>query len=185
MRPSGDWDRRPARQTEPQMMIEGVSRMTPQLAPVEDQTELLLRASRQALFVVLVMVLVLGTTLLANAIWPGNAIAEWPARLPWLIPVSAVAITLALRMQLRGRKWDPNAPEVKAIEQDEFRKANLDRARKASLIIVLIAQLPFAFAFLRLSTFHALMAMATSTITLGMASMIAFFLFFDRDQSNE
>jgi hypothetical protein len=83
-----------------------------------------------------------------------------------------------------GRRWDPPSPEAKAILNDELRQTSLNRASRAALIVVLIAQLPLGLVFGMLAQLPAArtaMAMAEATITLGMATLISLFLFFDRE----
>ena len=67
------------------------------------------------------------------------------------------------------------------IRQDEFRRVNLSRAQRAALIGVLILQIPLGLLFSHLPAMRAVIAMGVTTITLGMATVITLFLFFDRD----
>lgn len=146
-----------------------------------DQMELFLRFSRRGLVVVLLAILLLGATVLGMAFWPNSALAEWPARMPWLFPILIVIAVVALRTSLRGRRWDSGSPEVKVIQQDEFRRANLSRAQRAAFVVVLVAQAPLGLLLVHLPTPQALTAMAGTTVTLGMATLITLFLFFNRD----
>jgi hypothetical protein len=146
-----------------------------------DKTDLLLRASRRALFVVLLMVVAFGATVLGRAIWPESVLATWPARMPWLLPVLVVMSLIGGRMFRKGRIWDPHGPEMKKIQQDEFRRMNLSRAQRAALIVVLVLQIPLGLLFVHLPAMRAVMAMGVATITLAIVTLIALFLFFDRD----
>ena len=146
-----------------------------------NETDLLLRASRRALFIVLLMILALGATVLGRALWPDSALATWPVRLPWLLPVLIVLTGVAGRLLMRGRAWDPKGLEMKKIQQDEFRQMNLSRAQRAALISVLVLQIPLGLLFAHLPAMRAVMAMGVTTVTLGMATLIMLFLFFDRD----
>jgi hypothetical protein len=146
-----------------------------------DETDLLLRASRRALFIVLLMVLALGATVLGRALWPDSVLATWPVRLPWLLPILVVSMGVAGRLLMRGRTWDPKGLEMKKIQHDEFRQMNLSRAQRASLITVLVLQIPLGLLFAHLAGMRAVMAMGAATITLAMALLIALFLFFDRE----
>ena len=148
--------------------------------PSADQTELFLRVSRRGLLTVLITILLLGGTMLGTALWPSSVLASWPSRLPWLLPLVMIFALIGLHAPLRGRRWDPASPEVKAIIEDEFRRANMARAQRAAFMVVLIAQVPLALLLTRLPAMQAVLAMAVATITLGMVILIALFLFFDR-----
>lgn len=149
-----------------------------------DEMDLLLRASRRALATVLFMILAFGATVLGRTLWPDSVLAMWPSRLPWLLPVLTVLAVVAMRSMLHGRVWDPNSREVKMLQQDEFRRANLSRAQRATLIIVLVLQIPLGLLFAHLPATRAVTAMGLTTIMLGMVVLIALFLFFDRELSN-
>jgi hypothetical protein len=146
-----------------------------------DETDLLLRASRRGLFIVLFMILALGATVLGRALWPNSGLATWPVRLPWLLPFLVVITAVAGRILMRGRTWDPKGSEMKKLQHDEFRQMNLSRAQRAALIAVLFLQIPLGLLFGHLPAMRAVMAMGTTTITLAMATLITLFLFFDRD----
>ena len=146
-----------------------------------DQTDLFLRASRRALFIVLLMILALGATVLGRALWPDSLLATWPVRLPWLLPALIVITAVVGRKLMQGRTWDPNGPQEKMLLQDEFRRMNLSRAQRSALITVLVLQIPLGLLFAHLPAMRAVMAMGVTTITMGMATLISFFLFFDRD----
>jgi hypothetical protein len=146
-----------------------------------DKTDLLLRASRRALFIVLLMVLALGATILGRALWPDSVLATWAVRLPWLLPILVVIIGAAGRLLMRGLTWDPKGLEMKKIRHDEFRKINLSRAQRAALIGTLVVQLPLGLLFAHLPGMRAVMAMGVTTITLAITILIALFLLFDRD----
>jgi hypothetical protein len=146
-----------------------------------DETDLLLRASRRALFIVLLMVLALGATVLGRALWPDSVLATWPARLPWLLPILVVVMGVAGRLLMRGRTWDPKGLEMKKIQHDEFRQINLSRAQRAALIGTLVLQLPLGLLFAHLPAMRAVMAMGVTTITLAITILVALFLLFDRD----
>jgi hypothetical protein len=147
----------------------------------QDETDLLLRASRRALFLVLLLILALGATVLGRALWPDSVLATWPVRFPWLLPVLVVIMGVAGRLLMRGRTWDPKGLEMKKIQHDEFRQMNLSRAQQAALITVLVLQIPLGLLFAHLPGMRAVMAMGAATITLAMALLIALFLFFDRE----
>jgi FtsH-binding integral membrane protein len=145
----------------------------------EPTIEALARVSRRGLYVVLFMIVALGGTAIAMAVEPESMFARWPGVMPWLIPMFTIFAVVTFRVR-GGRGWNPASPEVKAVLEDEFRQANLARAQRATLIVVLAAQIPLALLFASLPESRSVMALAVSTITLGMATLITLFLIFDR-----
>ena len=146
--------------------------------------EHLVRSSRLAMSTILVIVLVLGAGMLAMTFWPDGAAERFMAHASYLVPIAIVILGAALRGTLRGRRWDPRSPEVKAILNDELRQTSLNRASRAALIVVLAAQLPLGLLLGMLAQLPAArtaLAMAEATILLGMATVISLFLFFDRE----
>jgi len=57
-------------------------------------------------------------------------------------------------------------------------------AMRVAFIVVLIAQIPIGLLVAHLPSLRAVMAMAISTLTLGMATLIALFLFFSREEQD-
>jgi hypothetical protein len=159
----------------------GVALMTSSNKPSPDRVELLLRTSRRALMVVLAAVLLVAATLIAHAVRPGTLAADWPSKVPWLFPFAMVAVFLILNMPLWRRHIRPDSPEVRTMLADEFRQANLARAQRMALILVLVAQVPLAILVAGLPPEAAVTVMAVVSVTLGMTSLIASFLFFDRE----
>jgi hypothetical protein len=147
----------------------------------ESRSELYLRFSHRTMVVLFFLVVSLGAASLAMALRPDGAVSYLLAKAPWFVPVSIAVIFGALQRTLRGQRWNPDSPEAKAILQDEWRRTTLDRATRVALIVVLIAQLPLGLLLTPLPTLRAVMAMAVSTITLGIATVIGLFLFFGRD----
>jgi hypothetical protein len=147
-----------------------------------DHAELLLRTSRRALVVLLAIVLLVAATLVAHALRPGTLLADWSSKVPWLFPMAVVGVLLLLN---RGKRpLRPDDPAVRMLLGDEFRQANLGRAQRLALIVVLVAQVPFGLLLSSLTAAAAaaaVMVMAILTITLGMVTLITSFLFFDRE----
>lgn len=140
--------------------------------------ETVARSARRALFALLFMILILGGTLLSNVLRPDSPFSRWPSRAPWAIPIGVVIIVAASASG--RRRWDPNAPEVRAVLKDEYRVTNFQKAIRVAFITILVAQVPLAFFFTSLPPFRAAMGMAVATITLAMITLITFFLIFDR-----
>ena len=146
-------------------------------------TEVFLQFSRKSLTAMLVVVVVLGGTALSLMLAPQGAIGRASNLVWWLIPV-VVAAAIAVAVGMRGRRWPANAREVQIVMEDELRRANMLRASRATLIAVLALQWPMAMAFSMIRWLpgeRMAMVMATSTITIGLALLIALFLAFDRD----
>ncbi len=163
-------------------MIRQESFMT---TPSDDNaSEHLVRFSRLGMRTMLVIVLAFGAATLAMTFWPEGAASRFMAQGSIYIPIAIVILVAALRGTLRGRRWDPRSPEARAILNDELRQTSLNRASRAALIVALVAQLPLALLFGTLTHLPAMrtgLAMAEATITLGWATFIALFLFFDRE----
>jgi hypothetical protein len=146
-----------------------------------DETELLLRINRRSLAVLLAAILILGAVFISSVLWPDGLLAQTITRMPWLLPMLLFGAALILRIPLKGRT--PQAPAVRAVLDDEFRRTNLARAQRVALVIVLLAQFPLGLLLMRLPAARVAMVMAGATVTVGMAAVLAAFLFFDREPS--
>jgi Na+/H+ antiporter NhaC len=144
-----------------------------------DRTELFLRISRRSLVALLVLVLFFAATLIAHVVRPGSLLADWASRMPWLLPVAIVAVFAMFIAPLR-RSFRANDPAVEAVVNDEFRQANLARAQRVALVVVLVAQIPLAIFLSGLSAAAAVTVMGVATITIALATFIIAFLFADR-----
>jgi hypothetical protein len=146
--------------------------------PMESRSEKYLRFSRRSMTVLLLLVVAVGAVCVAMAFQPVSP--AWSRALPplWIV---AVVIAAGLQRTLGGERWDERIPEVRAIVEDEWRRGNMDRARRAAFVVVLAAQLPLALLLGALPPMRAVMAMASATVSLGLATLLALFLYFDRD----
>lgn len=146
------------------------------------RAERYLRFSQRGMSLALVLVLVLGAISMAMAFRPESG-SMWMARSGGIL---AVAITIAVVMlhgsTLRGDRWNASVPEAQAIVHDEWRRTNMDRAVRVAFVVVLAAQLPFGLLMASLPSLRAVMAMGAATATLGMATFIVLYLFFNREQ---
>ena len=153
-------------------------------ALADNSSELLVRFSRRSMAALLVIVPGFGAMALAMTLWPEGAPSRFMAQAAWVYPIAIVFLGAALRATLRGKSWDPRSADTKAILNDELRQHSMNRSSRAALIAVLVAQVPLALLFGTLpqaSTTRTALAMAEATITLGMATFIALFLFLDRE----
>ena len=150
--------------------------------PNETRSETYLRFSRRRMTVLLLLVLAVGGVCVAMAFRPASP--TWPrAILPlWIV---AVVLVVGLQQTLGGDRWDSRTPEARAIAGDEWRRSNMDRARRVAFVVVLGAQLPLGLLLtMLLEPLQAVMAMAAATVTLGVATLLALFLYFDRDTAD-
>ena len=144
-----------------------------------------LRMSRRGMMLLFSMILVVGGACLALALRPDSAVARWFGFAPWLVGVLFAAVAVGLqRWTFGSERWNPAAPEALSVLEDEWRKTNLNRARHVAFVVVLLLQLPVGLLVSRLPSLRAVMAMATSTITVGMATLVGLFLYFDREEAN-
>jgi hypothetical protein len=145
-----------------------------------DRVEMLLRVNRRALAVILLLIVFLGATAMAIAIWPDTWLGEWPLRFPLLFPIAVLLASFCLRFLGGGRDFRADAAEVKVVLNDDFRRANLLRAQRIALVLILIAQVPLGLLFMRVQSTRAVIGMGGATIALGLSAVILLFLFFDR-----
>jgi sulfite exporter TauE/SafE len=153
-------------------------------ALADNSSEQLVRFSRRSMAAVLVIVAGTGAMALAMTLWPEGPASRFMETAGWVYPIAIVLLGAALRATLRGKSWDPRSPDAKAVLNDELRQDSLNRSSRAALIAVLVAEVPLALLFGTLaqaSATRTALAMAEATITLGMATFIALFLFLDRE----
>ena len=143
--------------------------------------ELLLRLQRRSLFLVLILIAGSGAFVIASSFWPDGAVANRVAQVPWLFPMIAIFSVSVQQTWMRKHHLTRDMPEYKAMMNDEWRRSALDRAWKGALFAVLIAQILLPLLFVNLPTVRALWGMAATTVTLGLATQIGLFLFFDRE----
>src|SRR5689334_7402137 len=115
--------------------------------PTEDRSELYLRFSRRGMAFLLIIIMALGATALVIALQPGGALSRMLEKASWFFPIATILGFGALQTSLGRNRWNPNAPEVKAILSDEWRRTNLDRAMKIAFIVILATQLPLGWLF--------------------------------------
>jgi len=148
-------------------------------SPSEARSEKYLRFSRRSMVVTLLLVIAVGAFCVAMAIRPHAPM--WSRAIPtlWIV---AFVLAAGLQRTLGSERWNLRVPEVRAIVDDEWRRSNMDRARRIAFVVVLGTQVPLGLLLAWLPPLQAVMAMAAATITLGMATLITLFLYFDRDE---
>jgi len=157
---------------------------------VPSRSEVFLRFTRRSMVILLLLVLSLGLMGLAMVLWPDGAVSRSFERASWAVAIGIVLVGSVLQTSWRRHRFTADSAEVKAVMNDELRRNSMDRARLIAFVVVLLAQVPIALLFSHtalglgfgdLPAFRAVMAMAVSTITLGMTVFIVSFLLFDRE----
>jgi len=155
---------------------------------VDSRSERYLRYSRRGMAAVLAISVLSGGSLLTVVLKPEGVFASLMPRISALIPIAIALVAGMLVATLRGDRWDPKAPEARAILDDEWRRASMDRAIRVAFVVILVAQVPLAFwlAFWLASVRspRGILALSTTTMTLGLAVLAGCFLYFDRDAND-
>ena len=149
----------------------------------EHPVEVFQRFSRRSMVALLFVIAILGGTALALILSPQGAVGRAANRMMWLIPVAIVIVVAAVQTSLKGARWDPKSAEVKTVMEDEWRRASMDRASRIALIVVVAAQWPLAMLLgfvAALPAHRTAMAMAAASMTVGLVTLIALFLAFER-----
>lgn len=143
-----------------------------------------LRYSHRNLVALLFLTILVGALFLYMAVGDASP-SRWLVRSGALLGVvAAIGLGALQRMTLRGDRWNPNVPEVQAVMQDEWRKTSMDRAMRVAFVVVLVAQIPIGLLVAGLPSLRAVMAMAVTTLTLGLATLVALYLFLSRQQQD-
>jgi hypothetical protein len=150
-----------------------------------ERIEMVLRSSRLALEVVVLLIIFLEATVVAVVFWPSTWLGQWPLRYPLAFPFVVVLVFMLLRLTGGRHNLRPDAAEAKVVLNDEFRRANFLRAQRVALMLVIIAQVPLGLLFMRVPATRAVFGMGASTMGLGISVTILLFLFFDREQRDE
>jgi len=150
-----------------------------------DRSRLFERVQRRSMIALGLIALILGGVGIAMALSPTGAVGSASNLQWWLLPIVIAALARVLSTA-GGQHFGPESPEVKTAMQDEWRRTNLLRAARGSLLVVLIGQWPLGlvFGFLTppgLTPPRIASGMAAATITLGVVTMVGLFLYYDRD----
>lgn len=145
------------------------------------QSDLFLQFNRRKLTLLLAIVLVVGAIGLALMLTPAGPAWRSVARAS-VVPV-VVVIAVLVQLAIRSRRWAPKSPEVEVAMQDEWQRTNMNRASRTAFVVLLVAQWPLGITlgFLDVPAPRGAMAMAMATVTLGLATQLAAFLFLDRE----
>lgn len=138
------------------------------------------RYSRRGMLAVLVLAVVVGALTLVVTRDPQGAIARGLPRFALVVPVAIALIAGGLYATLRGDRWDPRAPEARALLGDEWRQQTMARAMRGAFGAVLAVQAPLAVWLGGRPAPGSVTAMAIVTMTVGLATLCALYLVFDR-----
>jgi hypothetical protein len=156
--------------------------MSPTTERVPPDPEPFLRFGRRRSAALLGMAVGVGAVGLALVLTPSGPAWGVVSRAA-LLPVGVV-LALVAWLSIRGRRWAPGSPEVVISERDEWQRTNRDRAARAALVVVLVAQYPLAWLFglllPGLQQPRPAFAMAFATVTLALATELGLFLHLDR-----
>ena len=148
-------------------------------------TERYLRFTDRSMLALLFFTVALGGGCLSMAIWPDNLVARLIGYAPWVVAIAITVIGLGIRKATLGTtRWSSADAEADAVLNDEFRRMSMDRAVRVAFGIVMVAQIPLGLLLFQLPSFRAVMAMAAATVTLGLATLIAVFLYFHREPAD-
>ena len=145
-----------------------------------ERTELVLRYGRRSLALCLAWLAMLGTCLALQVFDAEGPFTAMGNNLLKFLPIGLPIAVGALQASLKGKGFAKNDPDVRAVLEDEFRRANLNRAFRCAFFTVFVLQVPLGFAVWNHPTHVALYFMGGFTVLLGVMALMAFFLFFDR-----
>ncbi|HJU83614.1 MAG TPA: hypothetical protein VJ600_05350 [Holophagaceae bacterium] len=149
-----------------------------------DRTELFIRYYRRSLMLVLVVLALLTLWLCGGIFFPGSAFRAFSEHLVTPFPLLPLLLIFAAVMNardLKGKGVRKDDPDVRAVLEDEHRRANLHRALRAAFVVTLVAQMPLALLFVLRPMPEAPLYMGALTLSLGLMALVAAFLVFDRE----
>lgn len=159
-----------------------------------ERTDIFIRYIRGTLYLALGFLGIFSVSLVAMAFDPDGTWAPRVALLYAPFPFMPLLIIFGVGLnarQLKGLRFRKDDPAVRAVLNDEQRLHALNKAFRAALIAVLVAQFPLALLFLR----HPMTKLATTpqpvtlapvfmgafSLVLGVAALLGCFLYFDRE----
>lgn len=145
-----------------------------------DRTELVIRYGRRSLALCLAWLGILGACLGLQVFSPEGPITGMTNNLLKGLPIALPIFVAGLQASLKGKGLTMKDPDVRAVMEDEFRRANLNKAFRCAYFSVFILQVPLGLAAWSLPSHVGLYFMGGFTILLGVMALLAFFLFFDR-----
>lgn len=149
--------------------------------PDDTPSDRFLVHTRRKLTALLLITLLVGTASVAVVLTSGAAAERWA--IPMAVVLTLVAIVVLVQLAAEGRKWRPGMPAVEAVKRDEWLRANMDRATRGALAMVLVAQFPLAILIGyagSLAQPQGPILMAALTFVIGVTGQLGIFLWLDR-----
>lgn len=145
-----------------------------------ERTELVIRYGRRSLALALAWLGMMGTCLALQVFDAEGPFTGMSNNLLKGLPIALPIAVAALQASLKGKGFNSKDPDVRAVLEDEFRRANLNKAFRCAFFTVFVLQVPLGLAAWNLPSHVALYFMGGFTVLLGVMALLAFFLFFDR-----
>lgn len=153
-------------------------------SPTPSRTDLYQAYSHRSMILILALALLVGGLTLVVFFDPDGVVAHGLPRAAVLVPIAIALSVAGLYATLRGQRWEPSAPDGRAVLEDEWRQQSLTRALRGAFGVVLAAQAPLAVCLAGRPGPESVVAMAIVTMCLGLATLSGLFLVFDRRGSD-
>jgi hypothetical protein len=147
------------------------------------ETERYYLTYQRSMLLGLIFVVCLGGTFMVQVFWPGNDGAGLLGALAVSV-VYAIALFAVHRVTLGGRSWRVRDPEVQTVLRDEWTRASRNRAFRVAFLVTFWAQVPLMFIMSYLPPEPSVPGVAWVTMTLGLATYYASYLYFSRQQND-
>jgi hypothetical protein len=144
------------------------------------ESDVLVTYSRRGLWVALTLLLALGAYALLINVSPNGEAAALANRLFGMFPIAIVICLAAMRSALKGVSSDPRSGAMKAMLNDELRQQSLRLSYRNGLAAVLLAQPLLALLLAWTPLAYPVALMASATTLLGVATVLASLLVYDR-----
>ena len=141
----------------------------------EPRSETYLRLTARSTILALVLSLALAALFVVMIAAPASALARWFKNAPWFFPLFTILLAAGHQTWFRRNRWDPKAPEARALMNDELRQISADHAARVALMVVVLAQPLLAALLAMLSIRGGIYVMAAVTMELGVATFLSVF----------
>jgi hypothetical protein len=144
----------------------------------ETNTDVLVRLSHMNLWVLLCTVVFVGSAMVL-ALLGGPALAGMARSALILLPV-AIAIAIAAIRMKAGRPGCATSPQMRAVMNDELRQHALSKAYRNGFFAAMVATVAVASILSFTGVERALAVMLVAVLTIGVGTMLASVLYYDR-----